>query len=314
MKVFRIKYLSDQMDIFNRLFLGFSFIFVLSVDGQSILDISVSNSARELEDERSRFSLEHLIDKTLSPWCISGKDWTNDDNIEISLDKKSTISQIQIANGFFDPKLFLLNSRPRKLFLKSELGEKRDLILKDTYLVESYSFAPITGSTITLFFPEIIKGSKYNDLCMTEISFLPIENSNLIGNRKLNHEKAANIVKEPMLFKSVQGDENDAFTIKPNGDGFRLETKTKLQNSIKLYQTMTVVSLILSPAPKIVLVPSVNPYDLLKIKMEGSCIQSTEKNQKTEPCKIIFNPEDSNYKVYIKNKLAFHSKYPEMFQ
>ncbi|TGL56394.1 hypothetical protein EHQ58_17375 [Leptospira ognonensis] len=302
------------MDKCSRLFLGLSLIFVWSVDGQSIIDISISNSTRELEDERSRFSLEHLVDKTLSPWCISGKDWTNEDNIEIILDKKTTISQIQIANGFFDPKLFQLNSRPSKVSLKSELGEKRDLILKDTLNVESYSFAPISGSTITLYFPEIKKGSKYNDLCITEISFLPIENSALISNRKLKHEKAVETVKKPMLFKSVQGDENDSFTIKPSGDSFNLETKSKTQKSIILYQPMAIFSLILSPPPKIVLMPKVNPYDLLKIKIEGSCTESMDKKKKTEPCKLIFNPEDGNYTVYIKNKLTFHSKYPEMFQ
>lgn len=290
------------------LFLNFN------MTAQSITEISISTSIRELSDESSRFSLEHIIDKTSSPWCISGKDWEKQDSIDLQFDKKVILSKIYIANGFFDSKLFSLNSRPSKLILKSDLGEKREISLKDNFNVETYEFPAMNVSSINLSFPNILKGTKFNDICISEVSFIPIGSNDLINNRKSLNERIKNILKKPIVIQSAQGEVNDSFTILPTKEEFSLEPQTKNQKSVILYQPFATYSLEISPMPKITLTKYINDYDLIKIKIQGRCIVNYEGENKTEPCKVLIDPLDSSYTLYLKNNLIFNSKQPEMFQ
>ncbi|MCG9874104.1 MAG: hypothetical protein MH321_04875 [Leptospiraceae bacterium] len=294
------------------------FLFLLflnfNLTAQSITEISISNSIRELSDETSRYSLEHIIDKTSSPWCISGKDWEKQDSIDLQLDKKANISKIYLANGFFDSKLFSLNSRPSKLILKSDLGEKREIPLKDNFNIETYEFPSMNASSINLSFSNILKGSKFNDICISEVSFLPIVSNDLINNRKSLNERIINNLKKPIVIQSAHSEKDETFTILPSKGEFSLEPKTKNQKSVILYQPYAIFSLEISPSPKITLTKNKNDYDLMKIKIQGRCIVNFDNEIEIKPCKVFIDPLDSSYTVYLNNELTFNSKQPEKFQ
>ncbi|WCL50972.1 NADase-type glycan-binding domain-containing protein [Leptospira sp. GIMC2001] len=285
-------------------------VFASSLTAQSISDLTVGDTVRELDDNRNRFLLDHLTDKSSSPWCINGKDWDTRSNIEINLESKSTIKSIFIANGFYDSKLFAMNARPYKIILKSKTGETRQISLKDVHTVQKYEFPDLSTDTLEISFPEIKKGSKFQDLCLSEISFEPITDSGLIAKQKSDLNEANQIIKKEMLFKNPNEGDEDFFKIIPNGNKLSISTNPKKNKFIILYNMFEPVTLILDPLPKINLISAKTDYDKVAIEIDGICEQMNKKDN----CKIYFNPIDSSFKVYKKKELVYNSNRQEDFQ
>ncbi len=138
---------------------------------QDILRVEVSSV---LKDQYGVYSPENVIDgDTKTAWCegVSGSgegEW-----IEIDFYTTRTVSNLKIFPGYGETeKLFRANNRPRALDI--EFGDKShtSVELTDEYRMQNFSFPPKEGGTyLKISIKDVYKGTKYDDTCISEISF-----------------------------------------------------------------------------------------------------------------------------------------------
>jgi hypothetical protein len=285
-----------------------------SLHAISIFAVSTDGNAKELLDTRDRFILEHLTDGTSSPWCIAAEDFDKNSRLEIEFQDKEDISEIYIASGFYDSKLYKMNSHPTKMILEVDDKSTREINLKETHLIQKYSFPKISTQTISIRFPDISKGSKYQDLCISEISFKKLNDADLIKSKKDRDTRINNMIQSKILFQSVQGEEVDSFTIQKQGKDYIILPNPENNKSIVVYQPYDTYSLQLNPLPKIQLATVKSDYDLYSFSIQGNCSKGLKDKKSDFPCTIHYNPYLKSYQIYDKKKLIFLSRNPEMFQ
>lgn len=124
-----------------------------------------------LTEGKIKYDADRLMDGYISPWCA--KPGKGKPSFQISYNQEMKFDQLHIMNGYGKRDLFDKNSRVAKFLISTEKGESVTVSLKD----ERESVVPLgktlTGNQFNFTVEDVYKGSKYEDICISEISFDP---------------------------------------------------------------------------------------------------------------------------------------------
>ncbi|PJZ25734.1 hypothetical protein CH352_02180 [Leptospira hartskeerlii] len=122
-----------------------------------------------LTENKIEYKPENLMDKYISPYCV--KPGNEKPQFTITYNQEVKLGLLHIMNGYAKGDLFEKNSRVAKLNIKSDDGNSVEIVIPD----EKESFVnfgkTLTGKEFKFFIEDVHKGSKYEDICISEIGF-----------------------------------------------------------------------------------------------------------------------------------------------
>lgn len=127
-------------------------------------------SDSELFDKQKRYCVDNLIDKKSGTSWVEGN--SNDKgSIVIEFSGRTIIRNIYIRNGFHNPEYYYANNRARNIEILFRNGYAR-YRLKDNPGFQKISFPEsIATNILTIKIIDSYRGDKYNDTCISEITF-----------------------------------------------------------------------------------------------------------------------------------------------
>lgn len=153
------------------------------------LERPILRASTELKDAAGRYQVNNLIDHNyLTAWCEGGVGNTGVEWLEISFRKEPkrhrSVSSInvRIIPGYVRSSLtFFENSRPRGAEIEISTHERTirkgidivDLPSAQIFKIDlnrNYNFYDLS---LTLRFKDVFRGSKYDDMCISEVEILP---------------------------------------------------------------------------------------------------------------------------------------------
>ncbi len=126
-------------------------------------------------DPAEAYHKSYLFDKRLDfGWVEGAKGLGIGESIQVNFSEPQRIEGIEIWNGYQRSNdHFRKNARLKKLQIRVEGYPPQELSLKDTMQPQSLRLAePITGKKVTLKILYAYKGSKYEDLVISELRFI----------------------------------------------------------------------------------------------------------------------------------------------
>ena len=127
-------------------------------------------SDSELFDKQKRYCVDNLIDKKSGTSWVEGN--SNDKgSITIEFSGRTIIRNIYIRNGFHNPEYYYANNRARNIEILFRNGYAR-YRLNDNPGFQKISFPEsIATNILTINIIDSYRGDKYNDTCISEITF-----------------------------------------------------------------------------------------------------------------------------------------------
>ncbi len=110
-----------------------------------------------------------------SMWCEGNKisDGTGE-WLEFGFAGKVSVSSIKLRNGSaYSPALFMKGNRASSATLTFSDASTESVMLKDIFFEQTVSFPSRTTDKLRVTFTGVKKGTEYNDLCLSEATFLP---------------------------------------------------------------------------------------------------------------------------------------------
>lgn len=133
--------------------------------------ISISSTSTLSPSSSMSYGPENLIDNSWRSWSEGESDDGEGVAIIINFHHKRIIDHIYIKNGFGDLKYFYENNRVKLLEVDTD-GGSFVLKLEDTHAFKRYDFMDrVKTKTMVLRITDTYPGEKWNDTCMSEISF-----------------------------------------------------------------------------------------------------------------------------------------------
>lgn len=123
---------------------------------------------------QSAYNVQNLFDgRKEFTWCEGSESDGVGESIAISFTKKQLISGFRLYNGYQrSKKHFTANGRVKQIEVKTPTSIDI-LTLKDSYGAQDILLAkPVETKNITITVLSVYSGSKYKDLCLSELSFL----------------------------------------------------------------------------------------------------------------------------------------------
>jgi hypothetical protein len=108
-----------------------------------------------------------------SMWCEGNKEGDGTGEwVQFNFQGVERIQSLSLNNG--NAHSFSANMKANKatrLTLTFSDGSTEKIVLRKSYLTQSFRFAPRTTTSVRVSFDEIAKGTSFNDLCMSELRF-----------------------------------------------------------------------------------------------------------------------------------------------
>lgn len=126
-------------------------------------------------DGDGNYELVNLADALLdSMWCEGNK--TGDGTgewVEFDFGRSQRVSRLRVRNGNAYSVAFNLKAnRAKSAQLTFSDGSSETVTLRPTPLEQVVEFAPRTTRSVRVEFVEVVKGTEFNDLCLSEAQFL----------------------------------------------------------------------------------------------------------------------------------------------
>lgn len=109
-----------------------------------------------------------------SMWCEGNKEGDGTGEwVEVDFGGSKTVSKLRINNGnAFSFGMFMKANHAKQVELKFSDGSTETVALKGTFMEQTVSFPAKTTSKVKLKFVEVKQGKEFNDLCVSEATFL----------------------------------------------------------------------------------------------------------------------------------------------
>lgn len=109
-----------------------------------------------------------------SMWCEGNKssDGTGE-WLELGFAGTQSVSGVKIRSGGYSMDLFKSTNRPTAATLKFGDGSTETINFKDMLFEQTFSFSTRTTDRAKITFTGVKKGEKYDDMCVSEITFVP---------------------------------------------------------------------------------------------------------------------------------------------
>jgi hypothetical protein len=153
---------------------GFAEIQVMGKGPSSFVVPVAYRPSSVLEGEGENYSAEQLHDGLVdSLWCEGNAEGDGTgESIEFDFGRPTSVSTLKLRNGSAGSfSSFVAANRAKAARLTFSDGSSQDIAIKTTLMEQSIGFSAKTTSKVTLTFTEVVKGTRYNDLCLAEARF-----------------------------------------------------------------------------------------------------------------------------------------------
>lgn len=143
-------------------------------EGQQKIQIESYQASSTLVASGYNYETKNLYDNNKSTcWCEGVDGDGIGETITVSFTESVNIDTIQLINGFSKTQdLYNKNNRLKKISLTFDDGSVEDIEIKDNYdESQSISFNSHKTKNIVIKINEVYSGTKYQDTCITELSF-----------------------------------------------------------------------------------------------------------------------------------------------
>ncbi len=131
-----------------------------------------------LKDRYNRYDVSHLMDGTWASWCegLDGDGAGAKITLKYIWTQNVAIERFYVKNGFGLDSWFRLNNRVKELRITGNKTGSATVTLDDTPKPQEVTLdKPVTGYQFTFEIVSVYQGKKFQDTCISEISFEPIE-------------------------------------------------------------------------------------------------------------------------------------------
>jgi hypothetical protein len=154
---------------------GISDILVHDTSAGRIVEVASSKaSSTAAPDADGGYDVSNLHDGIQdSMWCEGdkGSDGTGQ-SVTYDFGTKTTLKKLVVRNGIGTSlKFFMKGNRAQNVTLAFDDGSTQKVKLANTMLKKSYDLTPVTASSVTMTFDDVVKGKEFDDLCISEAYF-----------------------------------------------------------------------------------------------------------------------------------------------
>lgn len=136
----------------------------------------VAASSVYAADADAHYDAENVADGIVdSMWCEGSKDGDGSGEwIEFAFRTETPVSKVKLRNGSAaSPAMFKQGNRATGATLTFSDGSTESVPIKDMFFDQVVSFSPRTTDRVRMTFTGVARGAEYNDLCVSEATFLP---------------------------------------------------------------------------------------------------------------------------------------------
>lgn len=155
---------------------GISEVQVLTAEsGGAVSAKGFSASSTYPADGDGDYEPDNIADGILdSMWCEGSKDGDGTGEwLEVDFGASKPVSKLRINNGnAFSFGMFMKANHARQVQLTFSDGSSETVALKGSFMEQTVSFPARNTSKVRLTFVEVKKGKEFNDLCVSEATFL----------------------------------------------------------------------------------------------------------------------------------------------
>jgi hypothetical protein len=155
---------------------GFSEIQVLDAKPSAHVVPVTTTASSVLVEDGSTYGTNQLSDGLVdSLWCEGNADGDGtSESITFDFGAATQVSRLKLRNGSAGNfKAFMAANRAKAGKLSFSDGSTVDIAIKPSLMEQTIAFASKQTTLVTLTFTDVIKGARYNDLCIAEAYFLP---------------------------------------------------------------------------------------------------------------------------------------------
>ncbi|MGB0639691.1 MAG: discoidin domain-containing protein [Myxococcota bacterium] len=127
-------------------------------------------------DDDGNYDLTNLHDGMAdSMWCEGSEAGDGSgESIEFDFGGPTSVSKLKMRNGSAGSfSSFMATNRAKAAKLTFSDGSSEAVAVKTSLMEQTIAFPAKSTSKVTITFTEVVKGSRYNDLCISEAKFLP---------------------------------------------------------------------------------------------------------------------------------------------
>jgi hypothetical protein len=145
-------------------------------DAKSGSDAEVTGASSSSQAETDRdgsYAVENAYDGvTDSMWCEGDAGDGTGEWLKFDFPSTRTISSLNFVNGVGSSfAIWMKANRSKSLTLSFSNGAKTTVKVRNVMLPQTVTFDPVETSYVKVTINEVLKGAKYNDLCISEASF-----------------------------------------------------------------------------------------------------------------------------------------------
>ena len=230
----------------------------------------------------------------------------------IHFDKNYSIDEIKIKAGYFDKKYYSQNHRIKKITLIFNEGkfdsrlpvEKYSFVLEDEMKEQSLKFPKIECNEIWIRVDEIYKSEKYNDVCISELSFFNEGEKyktqirpGSYGMSEYKYDNSGNLIEEHLradhINYQIKYSKNNSGALEGYTTYFDMEDNHEITEKIKTIH------------------PIKNNEEVIE-QLYGTKIKHIYENNKIVKTEVSKNDETYSINYYSNNKLS-HTDFGEFF-
>ena len=132
-----------------------------------------------LENQSDMYNPAHLIDGSSRSWVEGEEGPGIESGFQIRLEDSIALSSIYVKNGYGDPAWYTANNRVKEMIVANDAETEVKILLEDSPEVQLVSLPEmIEGSYFKFKILSVYSGDSYDDTCLAEISFAPIDLAN----------------------------------------------------------------------------------------------------------------------------------------
>jgi hypothetical protein len=151
------------------------FFFSLSCAKYSNQPYIYLNAETGLKDEKGNYFFGNLIDGSREAWCEGVKGSGIGQNLTFQFAKNTEFNAFYIKNGMDDLQGFGERNRVKEFQLSLSVDDSLTIPVKDTGDFQRLALKKtFSGLIFNLKIISVYKGSKFDDTCISEISFRPV--------------------------------------------------------------------------------------------------------------------------------------------
>ncbi|HUS85439.1 MAG TPA: hypothetical protein VMX56_09855 [Anaerolineales bacterium] len=129
-----------------------------------------------LESSADEYNIAHLVDGTSKSWAEGEEGPGIGIGLDVRLEASAKIFVLYVKNGFGAQKWYSANNRVKEMSIENTDGRKVEFQLADDSEPQKITLQePIEGARFIIRILSVYKGEKFDDTCLTEIAFKPID-------------------------------------------------------------------------------------------------------------------------------------------